>query len=37
MSLRANLKNIISGLLGKLNVKNRYELLSFACKNNLIR
>lgn len=30
-------KNIITGLLGKLNVKNRYELLSFAYKNNLIR
>ncbi len=29
-------KNIITELLGKLNVKNRYELLSFAYKNNLI-
>jgi DNA-binding NarL/FixJ family response regulator len=29
-------KNIITELLGKLNVRNRYELLSLAYKNNLI-
>jgi DNA-binding NarL/FixJ family response regulator len=30
-------KNIITELLEKLNLKSRYELLSFAYKNNLIR